>query len=67
MGEWSFCRKCGWHSMGNFDGCPSCNSKRVHHLDNDLPLDAKDDLFMGREKEGQWPSVGETKEKNKPE
>jgi len=50
MGEWSFCRKCGWHSIGNFDLCPNCDSKDVHHLDNELLLDAKDDLFTNKER-----------------
>jgi hypothetical protein len=62
MGEWSFCPKCGWHSTGNFDECPGCDSKDVHHMDNDLPLDAKTPLFANYDKPE---SIDASKEKKK--
>lgn len=64
MGEWSFCRKCGWHSTGKTAACPNCAAKDVRHFDYDLFMDAKGDFHSGREAKGKLPSVGAAKGKD---
>jgi len=54
MPKWTFCRKCGWHSAGEFSDCPACDSKNVKIVDTSLPpADAKgSDFYPAKEEAG---------------
>jgi hypothetical protein len=65
MGEWSFCRKCGWHSIGSFDRCPECDSREVNRFAHDFLMDAKGNFFPIEDGKGH--PIGAVKEKERRE
>jgi hypothetical protein len=65
MGGWSFCRKCGWHSVGAFEKCLRCDSGDVHRFEEDLFMDAEGNFFANKEQKGESQSAGAAKEKNR--
>lgn len=65
MDIWSFCRKCGWHSTGEFDACPRCGSKAVRHFNTDPLPNVKGNLFSTKGGKEPWHPPRTAKEKAK--
>jgi hypothetical protein len=51
--EWSFCRRCSWHSAGRVAQCPKCGNENVNVVDNGPLLEEKgSDFYPSKEEAG---------------